>query len=334
MSATRPLSPLRRRGFLKIVAFGGLATGLGAAALRRFGDTTARVSQVLMGTIVNLAVVSDDRARSEAAVALAVSEMNRLIAVFDYRQPASALGRLNAAGALTDPSPELVAVLSHAQGLSALTHGAFDVSVKPVLDAFAAGQFDAAGLRELVDYRQIQVEADAIRLGRPGMSLTLDGLAKGRVVDGAVDALRRAGFGRVYVEAGGDLAVSGSGAAGTAWQIGVRKPRGRADQLAARFSVTQGAVATSGDYLNAFTVDRSVNHLIDPRTLQSPSVLASATALAPTAMEADALSTALMVLGPTDGLALVDSLPGVEALLIGKDDQQYASTGFSKIGAQ
>lgn len=328
----RPV-PFRRRGFLKIVAFGGLTTGLIAAGWRRRGDTTARISQVLMGTIVNLAVVSDDRARSEAAVALALSEMNRLIAVFDHRQPASALGRLNAAGALIDPSPELVAVLSHAQRLSAHTHGAFDVSVKPVLDAFAAGQYDVVGLRAFVDYRQIQVTADAIRLGRPGMALTLDGLAKGRVVDGAVDALRRAGFDRVYVEAGGDLAVSGNRATGTAWEIGVREPRGQADALAARFSVSHGAVATSGDYLNAFTADRSVNHIIDPRNLQSPSVLASATALAPTAMEADALSTALMVLGPTDGLALVDSLPGVEALLIGKDDRQYASTGFPSMGA-
>ncbi len=328
MNAHRFPVPLRRRGFLRIVALGGLAAGLGAAALRRWEEGAARVSQVLMGTVVNLAVVSDDRAQSEAAIALALSEMNRLIAHFDHRRRESALGRLNAEGALVDPPAELVAVLNYSQALSSLTGGAFDVSVKPVLDAFAAGRREVESLREAVDHRQIAVRDDEIRLGRPGMSLTLDGLAKGRVVDGAVEALRSAGFSRVYVEAGGDLAVSGPAPTGKGWQIGVRAPHGPADGLAARLSVLNGAVATSGDYLNAFSADHSLNHLIDPRTLRSPESLSSATVLAPTAMQADALSTALMVLGPAHALELVDSMPGIEALLIGKDDQRYVSAGF------
>lgn len=323
---TRPA--LRRRGFLKIVALGGLAAGLGAAALRRWEATTARVSRVLMGTIVNLAVVSDDRGHAEAAVTAALEAMTRLMAFFDHRRPETALGRLNADGDLADPPAELTALLTYALDLSARTQGAFDVSVKPVLDAYSAGRFEVEALRETVGYRQIEVDARRIRLHRPGMALTLDGLAKGRVVDGAVEALRAIGFERVFVEAGGDLLASGPGPDNTPWQVGVRNPRGSGAELAARFPVQSGAVATSGDYLNAFTADRSLHHIIDPRTLRSPLELASATALAATAMEADALSTALLVLGPVAGPALVQSLPGVEALLITKDNQRFASPGF------
>lgn len=323
---TRPA--LRRRGFLKIVALGGLAAGLGAAALRRWEATTARVSRVLMGTIVNLAVVSDDRGHAEAAVTAALEAMTRLMAFFDHRRPETALGKLNAEGALADPPAELVALLTYALDLSARTQGAFDVSVKPVLDAYSAGCFEVGALRDRVDFRQIEVSTQKIHLDRPGMALTLDGLAKGRVVDGAVAALRANGFERVFVEAGGDLLATGPGPDNAAWQVGIRDPRGADTDWVARISMTTGALATSGDYLNAFTADRSLHHIIDPRTLRSPLALAGATALANSAMEADALSTALLVLGPVEGLALARSLPGVEALLITKDGRRLTSPGF------
>ncbi len=319
---------VNRRGFLKIMAFTGLATGLGIAARRRSAAVTVRVSRALMGTVVNFAITGSNRAQAEAGLAAALGEMERLIALFDHRRAESALGRLNAVGELLNPASDLVEVLRHAVELSARTRGAFDVSVKPILDAYQAGRADVSGLRGLVDYRQIVVSADAIRLNRPGMALTLDGLAKGRVVDGAVGALRDHGFAHVFVEAGGDLRASSADRGSNPWQVGVQEPRADAGSLAHRFSVTDGSVATSGDYLNAFTADRSLHHILDPRTLRSPEALASATTLAPTAMAADALSTALLVLGPTEGLALVEDLPGIEALLITKDGQRLFSSGF------
>ncbi|MBL8096122.1 MAG: FAD:protein FMN transferase [Anaerolineales bacterium] len=319
---------VNRRGFLKIMAFAGLATGLGIAARRRFEAVTVRVSRALMGTVVNFAITGSDRAQAEAGLAAALGEMERLIALFDHRRAESALGRLNAVGELLNPASDLVEVLRHAVELSARTRGAFDVSVKPVLGAYQAGSADVSGLRGLVDYRQIGLSESAIRLNRPGMALTLDGLAKGRVVDGAVDALRAHGFAHVFVEAGGDLRASSADRGSSPWQVGIQEPRADVGALAHRFSVTDGSVATSGDYLNAFTADRSLHHILDPRTLRSPEALASATTLAPTAMAADALSTALLVLGPVEGLALVEDLPGVEALLITKDGQRLFSSGF------
>lgn len=324
----RGIRGVSRRRFLRIVAFGGLAAGLGAATVRRLAPTAARASRVLMGTVVNLAIVSDDERRAIEGLTAAFAEMERLIALFDHRRPESTLGRLNASGSLSEPPAEFVEVLAHALALSALTDGAFDVTVHPVIDAYRDGMTMVDSLRERIDYRLVALSDREVRLGRPGMALTFDGLAKGRVVDGAVGALRALGFERVLVEAGGDLFASRTGIDGQPWRIGIRDPHGAADNAVLTFGAADLAVATSGDYLNAFTIDHELHHIIDPRTLRSPAELSSATALAPTAMAADALSTALLVLGVDAGLALAESLPGVEALLITKDDRRVATSGF------
>jgi thiamine biosynthesis lipoprotein len=326
----QPLTAPRtsRRGFLKIVALGGLAVGLGAAATRQ-SQTAARgpvraATRLMMGTVVNLTVAGPTAALAEAAVTATLAEMERWVALLDHRRAASALGQLNATGAVDDAPPELVEVVAQALEISALTHGAFDITVKPVLDAYRAGLTEVEALRPLVDYRQVTLAGRQLRLQRTGMALTLDGLAKGRVVDAGVAELRARGYANVLVEAGGDLLAQGQRAAGQPWQVGVQSPRGQ--QALLRVPLAQAALATSGDYQNSFTADYSLNHIIDPRTLRSPLEVAGATALAPSAMLADAFSTALMVLGLTDGLALAEQLPGVEALLIGKDlSVQYTS---------
>jgi thiamine biosynthesis lipoprotein len=322
---------MHRRRFLKIVAASGLAVGLGSALGRRWlaSEEAAAVKEtrLLMGTVLNLAVVTPDRAAGQAAVTATLDEMGRWVSVLDHRQPASALGKLNADRRLPEAPAELLEVLAAALDLSALTAGAFDVTIKPVLDAYRAGQMSVEHLRRLVDFRQVAVEGRGIRLLRPGMALTLDGLAKGRVVDAGVGVLRAHGFANVLVEAGGDLLAQGVRADGGTWEVGVQSPRGAARPLAA-VPVQQQAMATSGDYQNSFTADYNLHHILDPRTLRSPTELAGATALAPTAMQADALSTALMVLGPAEGLALVEKLPGAAALLVGKDLRLHRSADF------
>lgn len=326
-----------RRRFLKIVAAAG-AVGLGTVPLWRWlaGDGSlpmVRETRLLMGTVINLALITPDAAAGRVAVTATLDEMARWVALLDHRQPASALGRLNADG-LLDPAPaELLEVVAAALEMSALSGGAFDVTVKPVLDAYRAGQTAVDHLRPLVDYRLVDVQDRTVRLGRPGMALTLDGLAKGRVVDAGVAALRAQGYDRVLVEAGGDLLAGGAPHAGRAWQVGIQPPRGGGLGAAAlTVPVHQQALATSGDYQHAFTADFSLHHILDPRTLRSPAALASATALAPTAMQADALSTACLVLGPEAGLALADRLPGCAALLIDKDLRLYRSARFPETG--
>ena len=322
--------PATRRRFLQILAVGGLATG-GVVLARQWpsgAPGVVRETRLLMGTPVHLAIVAPDHATARNAIALTFAEMERWVAILDHRRPESPLSQLNSIGALTEAPPELVEVVAMAIAMGHLTNGAFDVTVKPILDAYRAGQFEVEALRPLVDYRRIELRERRLRLTRPGMALTLDGLAKGRVVDAGVGALRSLGFEDVFVEAGGDLLVHGQPGANETWRVGVLSPRDRASSAPLVTIPVQQALTTSGDYQNAFTADFSLHHILDPRTLRSPTALASATTLAPTAMEADAWSTALMVLGPEAGLALVEQATGVQAMLVTKDLQMYHSSGF------
>ncbi|HEX9030031.1 MAG TPA: FAD:protein FMN transferase [Anaerolineales bacterium] len=326
---------LNRRGFLKIVAAAGLTVGLGAAAGRHWLEaqaaSTVQETRLLMGTVINLTVFAEDPQKGQAAVQATFEEMGRLVQILDHRSPAAALGQLNRQGFMEHAPAELVEVVKKALEIGTLTDGAFDVTVKPVLDAYAAGLSVTSQLHRLVDYRQVLVQEDDIRLGRPGMAITLDGLAKGRVVDGGVAVLRRLGFENVLVEAGGDLLAQGTRRDGAAWEVGIVSPRSKIlPGTIATIPVERQAVATSGDYLNSFTADFSLNHIIDPRSLSSPRELASATVIAPTVMEADALSTALMVLGSQAALALVDRLPQIEAMLVDKEMKVYRSVGFPR----
>ncbi len=324
---------ISRRGFLKIVAACGLSVGLGASLSRHWliinSGVTVQETRLLMGTIINLTIFADDLEAGQAAIQATFTEMERLIQILDHRRQTSALGQLNQQGLLMDAPPELVEVLHKALEIGELTGGAFDVTIKPILDAYSSGNSVTRQLRRLVDFRQIAIMDKQVRMGQIGMAISLDGLAKGRIVDGGVAVLRRLGFENILVEAGGDLVAQGSRFDGKPWEIGILSPRtDRQPGTISTVPVRDLAVATSGDYLNSFTSDFSLNHIIDPRTLKSPAELASATVIAPTAMDADALSTALMVLGPSNGLSLVDRLSKVEALLISKEMDIYRSTGF------
>ncbi len=324
---------MTRRQFLRITAVSGglLAAGYGLGRRWHHTETAVwRESRYLMGTLINLTLVSENEAHSRAAVQATLAEMARLVALFDHRQPDSPLAILNRDGRLPAAPPELVETISLALRYGDLSGGAFDISMKPLLDQARQANGQTTPDRSLVDYRQVMVNGRSITLTQPGMAVTLDGIAKGRVVDGAAAHLGATGFSNVLVEAGGDLVGNGRRADGTPWQVGINHPR-QPGTAVAQLPMTAQAVATSGDYMHTFTNDFRHHHIIDPRRGQSPTELASVTVTAPTAMDADALSTALMVMGSTDGLALVERLPHVEALLVTKKLDIYQSSGFKHV---
>lgn len=325
--------PLDRRHFLRITAVAGGAFIAGQAGKRWLGrsipqTTTITETRLLMGTLITLSLVADDAKREQgrAAIAATFAEMERLITIFDWRQAGSPLATLNERGVLLHPPAELVDLLRRAALYSRASDGAFDVTVQPMLDAYRAGNEPDASQKAVVDYRRLQIGPKQIKLEPPGGRVTLDGIAKGRVVDGATAVLHAQGFPHIMVEAGGDLVGRGRRADGRPWQVGLNHPR-QADLLGV-LPVSEQAVATSGDYQHSFTQDRVAHHIIDPRRGISPAELASVTVLAPTATAADALSTAVMALGPDRGLALVDRLPHTAALLVTKEMNVLRSAGF------
>jgi thiamine biosynthesis lipoprotein len=325
---------MNRRQFLKITAAAsGLLIGGG---LLKFGlnpsGHTLRETRTLMGTLINLVVIARTQHSAREAVEATFAEMARLIIYFDHRRHDAALARLNRAGRLSRPPANLVSLLELAQRYGDLTGGAFDVTVKPLLEAYQSGQSVTPSLHNLVDYRQVQVSPDLISLNRPGMALTLDGIAKGQVVDGATAVLRSRGFENILVEAGGDLTGLGNRADGSTWRVGIAHPRQAASGgLLGVLPLTDRAMASSGDYMHVFSQDWRHHHILDPRSGISPADLSAATVLAPAAADADALSTAMMVMGRRAGLALIERLPYIEALLVTKEMQLIRSSGFPSL---
>ncbi len=291
-----------------------------------------------MGTGVALRVLGDDREAAEDAAAAALERMADLEARLSRHRADSELSRLNAAGRLEHASPSLLEVLGLADRLARLADGAFDPTVQPVLDLYrrelARGRLPHVNAveqaLECVDYRAISIEGTTITLRRTGARLTLDGIGKGYVVDRGVDELRRRGFPNVFVEAGGDLVAAGDKGRGAAWRIGIRRPR-RGLSLQACFEARDRAVATSGDYMQPFTPDYSIHHILDPRTGTSAPELASSTVVAPDAATADALATLTMVLGARRARDLLEALPDCEGYFISKRLEVHRTSGFAVV---
>jgi thiamine biosynthesis lipoprotein len=244
------------------------------------------------------------------------------------------VSRLNAEGMVADAPAELVHVMSRALEYSRMTDGAFDPTVAPVLNLYVSrfartdvppADGEVAAALALVGWEDVRVDASTIAFARPGMAVTLDAIAKGFIVDRAVAQLMGDGAERVLVAASGDM--SAGGAEDDPWHIGIQDPH----DLQRTFGTLElrgQALASSGDYMQYFTPDRRLNHIIDPRTGRSPELSSGTTVRAGTAMDADAISTSVFVLGPVEGIALLDRLDGAEGMLVTKSGEQVASKGF------
>jgi len=333
-----PKTSVSRRQFLQIVGVGGVAgmaalkLGLGATA----ASETVTETRLLMGTVVNLTLISADRATARAAITACFEHMSRLELVMSRHQADSQLSQLNQDGYLDTPDSHLVDLLRLALEMSVVTHGAFDVTIKPLVDLYQQRQQtgmlpDSDSLSvalERVNYHWVVLNDDHIAFERPGMGITLDGIAKGYIVDRGMDILREYGFLDVLVEAGGDLLAFGAQQSMQPWQIGIQSPRRGGARILRAFGVKDRAVATSGDYFQPYTPDYQEHHILDPRSGHSAPDIASATVVADSCTQADVLATALMVMDLPRGMVLAEELPGVEALVIAKSGSVYQTDGF------
>lgn len=330
--------PISRRTFLKIVAgsgAAGLALKYGIEALPQ--APVASETRSLMGTIINIQVSGADPDVASTAVKDCFARMAELEAVLSRYRSESQLSILNRDGILRDAHPAVLTLIGRSQQLSLLTGGAFDITMKPLLDLYQAQDTppDEGQITEVlsrVGCQALVVEDETIRFRKPDMSITLDGIAKGFIVDQGVDILQRSGFPNVLVEAGGDLMASGERTTSTPWKIGLQSPRAAIGELLTTIHVRDQALATSGDYVNSFSTDYANHHIIDPRTGRSAPFLASATVTAPDCLTADVFATALMVLTPDEGEGLLNRTAGVEGYLITKSMGEIVSSDFFRSG--
>lgn len=323
---------MRRRKFISY-ALG--ATALGAVGVHlssndaRLGGSrgAAQLAKLTrrnraLGTDISITAFHADPATAEQAIARAFAAIEHVEQVMSLYREDSELSRLNREGVLHHPDPALVQVLEYAATLSIQSGGAFDVTVQPLWSVYA----EAAAHEQLpsaatlattlarVDWRQVSVSAETLSFRRPGMAITLNGIAQGFAADAAARALRAAGVTHALIDSG-EIGIVGTHAHKDHWSIGLKDPR-NPDGLLGLAELSGRCLATSGDYETTFAADFSSHHLLDPRTGRSPTALASVSVVAPTALEADALSTAVFLMGPERGRALVESLPQVDALFV------------------
>ncbi len=291
----------------------------------------------LMDTIVTISVVSSNETDASESIDRAFEKMYHINDMMNIHDENSEISLLNSKGDLYDADPELVYVIQRSGYHYEQSGGAFDISIKPLLDLWASkyspgGPYTDPTTEEineslmLVNYSYIDIQGNDIRLD-DGMGLTLGGVAKGYAVDKAVESLVSDGINSGFVNAGGDGRYFGIKPDGTYWTVGLQDPEKSSDHVV-MMDVRDMAVATSGNYERYFNESARISHIADPRTGYPSQTLISATVLANNAMDADAFSTAVFVLGETDGMEMIEVLPGVECLIITEDKRILRSSGF------
>jgi FAD:protein FMN transferase len=335
---------ITRRKALWLALGSGTALGLGALARRYFSDgsdssrheLTSRTSWAL-GSSVSMTIAGLPPPAAQRALDAAFGELETVEQVMSLYRPESQICRLNRNGELHDPHPYLVEVLRTAMATSQQTGGAFDITVQPLWELYSAakkqgrlpGESELAAARAKVDWRRVALAPDRVCLQGQGTAITLNGLAQGFAADRALAVLREHGVEQALVNAG-EIGTRGSKPTGEPWKVGIQHPR-EEDAYVSVAGLRDRCLSTSGDYETTFTDDFRKNHIFDPRTGDSPLELASVSIVAPSALEADALSTAAMVLGVDRALELASRLPGVDALLVTKTGRTLATRGFPEL---
>ncbi len=311
--------------------------------------SSSHISGPTMGTLYTIKITdlpsSIKQASLKSQINAVLQEINQQMSTYQADSALSLINQHKDDTAIT-LSDALWAVLNEAQRIHTLSNGAFDITVGPLVNLWGFGPKqqtednvpDAASIRQAMQYtgmHRVILDAEQHSLAKqaPQVYLDLSAIAKGYAVDRIATLLTQKNIENYMVEIGGELKTQGVNAKGQPWQIAIEKPSSSSQNIYKIIQPGSHAVATSGDYRNYFEIDGlRYSHTIDPRNGQPVShKLASVTIIHTSAMTADALATALLVLGPDAGYKLAEKL-NLAALLISKSDNGFesrATTSFN-----
>lgn len=304
------------------------------------GNRILRFKTKAFGSDAEVLIFSDDVDGARSAADDAFAEIARLEGLLSEAKTDSDLNRINraAGGGAVEVSQDTVVVVEAARSVSQASRGAYSMTWAALADLwmFAAppGQLPVVPSEESVRERlllvgddKLEVSETTVELPEAGMALSFGGIAKGYVSGQALGVLRAEGFENALVFIGGDIASSG-GKGDTPWVVGLQEPR--ASGYFAVVALDEEAIATSGDYEHFFELEgRRYHHVIDPRTGFPAGASRSVTAISKDAATADAYATAVFVLGPRAGLALVEAIEGLEVVVVDERNQVIVSTGLA-----
>jgi thiamine biosynthesis lipoprotein len=339
-SFTRPLGRLAPL----IAAWLLVARATNAESLDRFEAT-----QPHMGTTVQIVVYAADEKLASRAIAAGFGEIRRLNRILSDYDPESEVSRLSRSAPTPKPialGEDLWSVLSKSQQWSERTDGAFDVTVGPLTTLWRQARSDRrlppedqlAAARQAVGWRNLVLHEDqrTASLLKSGMRLDLGGLAKGFAADQALAAMKRLGVTSVMVKISGDITLGDPPPDADVWRIGVAPLEPKA--APSRFlKLKNCSVSTSGDAWQHVEIDgRRYSHILNPKTGLGLTSRRGVTVVAPQGIDADALATAVSVLGPAKGIELADTLPDMAALMrewpaVGGAPEIHASARWKRL---
>jgi thiamine biosynthesis lipoprotein len=324
----------RLRRVLVLAGLIGVVTGC-AAPTQRF-----EYAEIIMGVEARITLYAWDEPSARVAARGAFDRLAGLDAVMsDYRHDSELMRLCRTSGEDVPISDDLLRVLDRSQVIADASDGAFDVTVGPLVDLWRTARRDGAlpaeadlrAARMRTGRRRLAVDpaAGTARLAVPGMRLDLGGIGKGFAAEEARAFLARRGVERCLVDLGGDVAVGAPPPDRAAWRVAIAAP---SDDSPRRLDLARIAVATSGDTEQYVVVDGvRYSHIVDPRTGIGLTNRMAVTVLAPDGATADALASAVSVLGPVDGVALVEAWPDAEVLVhqrVGDAWVRRSSPGF------
>lgn len=307
------------------------------AVIDTFPQNAYKRTLLLMGSRFDITVVANDSLHGNNYIDLAVSEISRierLISEWDPGSETSAINR-NAGIRPVQVDPELVGLIERSISISKLTDGAFDISYAAMdkiwkFDGSMTEMPSEATIKASVSkvgYQNIILDKNhsSVFLKLPGMKIGFGAIGKGYAADKAKALLIEKGVQAGIVNASGDMNTWGRQPGGEEWKIAITNPLNK-NKVFAVLPIREGAVVTSGNYEKYVTFNgKRYTHIIDPKTGYPASGVISTTVFAQKAELADALATALFVMGVEVGINRVNQLPGVECIIIDEDGKIYTS---------
>ena len=296
-------------------------------------------AQMQMGTVVKITAVARNESLAQAAATAGFAEIHRLEELLSTWTPTSELSRVNssAGGMPISVSPETMTVVQGALQVAEMTGGGFNIAIGPVVDAWNVNEGrriptepELKALRPLLDLKAVHVDVRkrTIYLEKTGMRIDVGGIGKGYAADQAVMAMKKAGALAGVVALSGDIKTFGRLPGGRKFPVGIQHPRKEGEVLAF-IDLEDEAISTAGDYERFFERDGvRYHHILDPKTLQPARDCQAVTVIAREGIWADGLDTGIFVMGVESGMRLVESLPGVEAIIVDREGMVHVSSGL------
>ncbi|MBI3071780.1 MAG: FAD:protein FMN transferase [Deltaproteobacteria bacterium] len=286
-------------------------------------------SRLAMDTLVSLTLVAESDTRASAAFDTAFAEVARLEALLNFYSETSEISRINQNAGISPVrvSKDTLDLLDAALRVSAMTDGAFDVTIGAVTRLWdfkkgvVASESAVKTAMKVVGHQGLVLDraASTAFLAKHGAAIDPGGITKGFVADRVAAVLAARGVKAGLIAMSGDIRAFGARPGGTPWEVGIRHPDKGPGETIAAVDVREAGVSTSGGYERRIVTDAgSFHHIFSPASGRSDDALKSVTVVAPTATESDALATAIVVMGLTKGLALVERL-SVDAFLVDRE---------------